>query len=352
MGSRWLTGSHWLTGSRWRSAATLVALQLTFAPAAKGAASAEERAVAADLFRQATEARESGEWQRCERQLERAIDIVETPGLRFHLAYCKEQQQRWVEALVDYRRAGELIANGEAASDVSELLPDAIRRLEVRLPRLELSLDPVPEGTELYLDGQRRSTQLLGHAIPLDPGTRRVEVIADGYEVFAHQVTLLPSEHQTLEVVLVPKETDTLAAAPMAGSPRETSDAREPTSSALSTKTYVMLAEAVVGAVGFGVGVAFSIRADDLEQSRATLADELGAATACGDSPVPRCERLSSLVDDVEEAQTIATAGYVTGAVGAAALVATWLLWPENEAVAVTISPSQQGLLTTMQVTF
>lgn len=285
--------------------------------------------MAADLFQKAVAAQDADDWELCEATLTEAVAIVETPGLRFHLAYCKEQQKRWVEALVDYRRAEEMMKQGIAAKDVATLLPEAMARLEAELPRLTLELSPVPERTSLRIDGNALSPQLFGKPLPLDPGNRRVEVEAPGYEPFSSELSLLPRERRSLDVVLIATDPPKPRAATKKAPSKEAAPNDEPW---LSTKGWVMLSEATVTAVALGVGIAYSAEAAQREEDRRILVQQIEDTTACaGSSPDDRCPLLTQAIRGHEDATTYATVAYVTSAVGAAALLGTWLLWPEED---------------------
>lgn len=294
------------------------------------APSAEERAVAADLFESAVAYEEEGNWVACEAALDDAVAIIETPGLRFHLAYCKEQQKRWVEALVDYRRAQEMMRQGTEANDVAALLPEALSRLESALPRLTLALAPVPSDTTLHIDGKAASAQLFGKPLPLDPGNRRIEVAAPGYEPFHSELSLLPSERRTLEIVLVAiGEKPAAAPEPAPAAVAPSAEASEPW---ITPKGWVMLSEAVVAGAALGVGIGFSVEADARERDRRTLVGVIDDPSACsGGSPDERCALLQRAIQETDDAQSFATAGYVTSAVGLAAFLGTWLLWPSSD---------------------
>ena len=90
-----------------------------------------------------------------EEKLREALAIKETPGLRYHVAYCQEQQGKLVEALVDYDRADELIQHGAAAADVAELIGPARDSLRERVPTLTVSVPKDVTGASLEVDGQR-----------------------------------------------------------------------------------------------------------------------------------------------------------------------------------------------------
>ncbi len=136
--------------------------------------------MARQLFDKAVAAEGKNAWAECEEAIGEAIGIVETPGLRFHQAHCKEQQNKWVEALVDYKRAEELIAGGTKASDVEPLLSPALTRLEGKVPRLTVAVTNAPEQVTFYLDGKERSSRLLGKVVQLNPGSHTLELSAPG----------------------------------------------------------------------------------------------------------------------------------------------------------------------------
>jgi hypothetical protein len=309
-------------------------------------ASVEERAVAADLFREATDAQERGAWKECEMALSDAVAMVETPGLRFHLAYCKEQQQRWVEALVDYQRAQEIIDTGVPAPDVAELLPDVLRRLEMELPRLTVTLADFPKETTLYVDGVRRSATLFGKSMPLDPGNRRVEVITPGYESFSSEVTLVPRERRELAVVLVPEATQE-DSAPM---PDKAQERDEPL---IGARGWVLLSEGAVCLATLGLGINFTVDADQREHDRQTIAQAIDDPNACaGSNPDERCNLLQVATREGDESRTYATASYITSGVAAGALLATWLLWPEPAPVMLTADVDSAGAFVSVGARF
>jgi hypothetical protein len=329
----------------WPRALLVVALAWGITPSARAAATAEERAVAADLFQRAVAAQDAADWAACERALSDAVAIVETPGLLFHLAYCKEQQKRWVEALVHYRRAQEMMQQGVQAKDVAALLPEAMARLESEIPRLTLQLSPVPEATELSVDDDALSPQLFGKPLPLDPGNRHIRVQAPGYEPFHAELSLLPRERRTLDVVLVQREPPAKPK-PAAVPPR----AAERSQPWLSPKGWVMLSEATVSAAALGLGIVFSAEAGRREDDRRGLVSNIDDPTGCaGSDPDYRCGKLQEAIRGADNATTYATAAYVTSAVGVTALLGTWRLWPESDASAVGVA--SDGVSTIVSLT-
>ncbi len=320
----------------WSIAGAACVLSASTARAAEP--SAQELAVARELFEKAQASETEEDWGMCEEHVSEAVSIIETPGLRFHLAYCKERQGRWVEALVDYKRAQELLSSGVDAKDVEELLGPAIERLELEIPKLTLLMDEVPDGTELFLDGAERSTRLLGRAIPVDPGGRRITVSAPGYQPFAKHINLLSKDRRTVRIRLVQKDDAQPAGASddSNGRPEPANDQRLMSSSGVSAKTWVLIGEAALTLGGLGFGVYYTTEGSRLERERDSILEAIDTNMgSCAPNAVnrhPACGDLADTNDDITLAGGLSIAGYVTAGVGISALVATWVLWDDSAA--------------------
>jgi tetratricopeptide (TPR) repeat protein len=77
-----------------------------------------EISVARRLFDEGKAAEDAARWREAADKFRQAAAIKDTPGIRFHLARCEEEQGAFVEALVEYDRARELIDSGVKAPDV------------------------------------------------------------------------------------------------------------------------------------------------------------------------------------------------------------------------------------------
>ncbi len=155
------------------------------------------------LWEVALAAEEQSDWATAEQALSEAVGIKETPGLRFHLAHCREMQRKWVEALVDYKSVEELILAGARAPDVEPLLQPAIESLEARVPKLTIVVRTV-DGMSLQIDGQPTSVKLLGLPIALNPGGHRIALFAPGAEAAIRNITLAESQQLSLPLTLKP----------------------------------------------------------------------------------------------------------------------------------------------------
>lgn len=249
--------------------------------------SASEIVALRQLWEAALEAEAANDWASAEQALSEAVGIKETPGLRFHLAHCREMQRKWVEALVDYKSVEEQILAGARAPDVEPLLKPAIARLEAKVPKLTIVVRPV-EGMTLRIDGQLTSVKLLGLPIALNPGGHRIAVAAPGVEPAIRNINLQESETRTLPLVLTPQ-----------------SDANAAQSDQFSAKPYVLLAEASIALGALGFAWHHHVEANAARQQK--------------------------LSDDFASKQDGLALGFAVGSgVFAAAFATTWLLWSDE----------------------
>src|SRR5689334_12254262 len=145
----------------------LGALLLATSPLAADPISAEI-VLARALFAEARLAEEAKDWALAASKLRDAIAIKETAGLRFHLAYCEEQQGLLVEALVDYERSDDLTTGTN--EEFRAQLPAKRESLRRRIPTLTLLVPPKPPNPTLTVDGHAMPPAVLGKPIPLNPG--------------------------------------------------------------------------------------------------------------------------------------------------------------------------------------
>ncbi len=317
----------------------LVALLVCAVPGVAWAKpSAEELAVARQLYEKAVAAQEKNDWRQCEEAVTEALGILETPGLRFHQAYCKEQQSKWIEALVDYKRAEELIAGGVEASDVEPLLQPAIGRLESKVPRLTVNVENEPGQVSFYLDGKERSAKLLGKGVQLNPGSHTVEVSAPGYSSATRSISLEQGERSEVTLRLESNgETPTSSAG--AG---EIGDGDSPASTRRSTgkvsaKPFVLAGEGVVVAGLAALGVYYFVDAERQDEARAVISEKLPRG-ACSERRAEFLESCNALDGHIEGVKTKQTYGYIAfggAAAAAAVLVTTWLAWDDSPRVIV-----------------
>lgn len=294
-----------------------------------------ELAVGRRLFKEAVALEEAGRWAEAAEKVRGAIAVKDTPGLRFHLARCLEEQGKLVEALLEYGRADDLIRSGVEAPDVVPLLASAREALEKRVPTLRLLLPADVASPSIYIDDSPVALSVAGQPAPLDPGRHRVIVQAAGRRSFERDVVLEPGSRAEL-IVELPVEA--VAMAPSA-EPRPVRVAADSSDGGSSARTLVLVSEIGFTAVSLGVGITFSvlrssasdrISAAQRSVDRASNGDP-GACAAASPVAPESCAELASAVSDRDQASTLMAVGFVGAGIGALATGLTWFLWPSEE---------------------
>lgn len=323
-----------------RNWAFLVAVLL--APAiANATPAAPDITHARRLFSEALAAQDKEDWTLAASKLREAIAIKETAGLRFHLAYCKEQLGRLVEALREYDRAGELAKDDPNAADVRRLLGPSRKALVRRIPTLTVVLpDGIADAT-LEVNGRTLPSSLFGQPIPRNPGLSTVRVTIPGHEAFLHDLLLAEGDAVVTEVTPQP-----LPVAPSSMADDEASRHMGDTlaspsadrSSPRQLRTWILVAEGAMATAGLGVGIGYHLAANAADgrarEARSALVAQGPFANAqCGapsESARTLCADLARSVSDATTRRRIATVGFATAGISAAAFVGTWLLWPSS----------------------
>lgn len=348
---------------RCQFALTAVALAACLAGTALAEPTAAEVAVARKAFADATELEKDKKWAEAEAKLREAIAIKETPGLRYHLGFCLENQHKLVEALVEYDRAEEMLRLGAKAPDVSELLGPARDGVKKRVAGIKLELPAKVEGVVIELDGVPVKPALIGKVVPQNPGKVVITARAPGRQPFRREIELDEGESRELTIDLPEK---TAAAGPAATEPAPGQSSAGGSASASldsakpgSTRTIVLIGEAAFTAVALGAGIFFTIQKgnsqDEIDAADAELTKLSGAGNVCAKASLSEqerdyCGQLESLTDQRNRQANLALAGFIGAGVGAAATVATFLLWkpaPKNQAalrVTTVASPRALGL--------
>lgn len=314
----------------------LLAGALWLAPqAALAQAKPEEIAVARQLFHEANALREELRWGEAADKLREAILIKETPGLRYHLAYCLEQQGKLLAAQQDYERAADMIQAGVRAPDVKELLEQARSRLAVTTPRLKVRVTPADSVPQIRVNGAEfRADEF----VTLDPGTYEVSASAPGYVSSVLVLTLAQRDRRVAKFDLVARPSD----------PALASSAARQSSSHLVALVVGSSVTAVAAATGTGFLIAANDAGSAADQARAELV--AGAPGAGGDNPcaAPANASVEQLCAELTNSQNKqrsfegAAIGFFIGAGVAATTTAvlTWSLWPESPLTTTTLRPA------------
>ena len=256
-----------------------------------------------------------------------AARVKNTPGLRYHIAFCLERAGRLLEADTEYAQAEALLA-GFGAADVAVLLPEARARLARSTPRLVIqALTP---GAEVRVDGQ----VVNGAAtVPLDPGLHQIEITAVGRQPAHIELVLVLGEQRPVWGTL--RETP----APAASAPAVQERPSSARPIVFWTATSVALAGAGAGVVGLVVrqNAAGDVTRYGGAVDAASGGDD-GACNPRATSLPGACEQLLGAVSARDAGTSLIVAGFTTVAVGAAVAVITHFAW-DDAPFQVTASP-------------
>ncbi len=333
-----------LLGSKPLLALVVALVPALQAPSAFAAAepTPSELSVARRLFDEGRAAEDAARWRDAAEKFRQATAIKDTPGLRFHLARCEEEQGAFVEALVEYDRARELIDSGVKALDVEKLLAQARERVRAKVALLTLRLPSDVQNVSVELDGKALSRSVLGVPMPINPGAHRLNVVAVGRTPFAAELSLAAGEVRQLPIELpvatmVPTSERPTPAPQSALAPPHAQT--ESVDASVPTRTIVLVGEASVFAAALGTGIVFSIArssADDrYAAANQTVLDQVGGVDADGTAcAMPRagCAELDQARKDRSRAAAFAAGGFVAAGVSAAAFGLTFWLWPRHPA--------------------
>lgn len=280
---------------------------------------ADALARARELFAAGKEKMDLGQWSQAAEHFRQAASVKDTPGLRYHVAFCEENAGHFVEAFTQYEAAQALL-RVRPAPDVADLLGPALERVDRKIPRLSLTFEPAVQPSRVSIDGR---TLEAWDDVRLDPGAHELRVEAAGFQPYAADIRLEPGERQVVAVVLVePAE----ATAPVVSHDRRS-----------SWRTPAIVTGAAISAAGFGLGVwgLLDRAAANREVGHAgsgieRLSDSQSAcAGATGDLVAP-CADLERALERRERGTMFAVGGFVALGVGASVTVASLFFWPEQ----------------------
>src|SRR5207253_3079963 len=111
-----------------------------------------EVALARQFFDAATAAENEGRWREALEQLNKAVAIKETAGLRYHLGFVKENLGLLADALVEYQRASSLAQTGGASAEVERLIVPKLSEIRRRVPTLTVHVPADVKNAQLRID--------------------------------------------------------------------------------------------------------------------------------------------------------------------------------------------------------
>ena len=278
---------------------------LAASPGASAQVSTEDRVAAESLFGEARRAMLAGDYAHACPKLEASRRLEPAVGTTLNLGDCYEKLGRTASAWAEFK---------SAAAD-AQRLGDGVRRataleraaaLEPRLSRLRIDVaDPT---VSVFRDGEALSHALLGSAIPVDPGTIRLQARAPGKRVWTREVVIAGDGAQlSVEIPALEDE----PSAPGTATAKRTAHETEADGSG-QTWAWVL---GGVGAAALATGATLGVLA---------ASNWSKAKDECGDLPY---DCTADAVTRSDDASTQANAATVAFIVSGAALGASLVLF-------------------------
>jgi hypothetical protein len=288
--------------------------------AAPPAVQARDAAAAEALFERARRLSEAGQFEAACPLFAESHRLDPAVGVLLYLAACHESTGRIATAWATFREA-RAAAESQGQLERVKIADARIAALEARLPRMRIVVPPqgADQGWTVRRDDLVLGAALWDTEMPVDPGERRIEVLAPGFKPYA--ATVQAREGVVTRVELPPLTPDT-APIVLAPAPR----AAEATSEEVDTRWRPIHTTAVVlggaGVVGLALGTGFGVAA----------ASEWDTANAhCRRNTTPwRCDAIGvEAADDTGSHAAVSTTAFVLGGAALATGAVLWLVSPE-----------------------
>lgn len=313
--------------------ALFVALALAARPAAAQDSDIER---ARALFDEAGELERLGQWSAAQEKLRAAVRIRETPHLRYALGWALENDDKLLEAKVEYETATRLAAQKAGAEDVGRLATARISEVEKKTPLVQVRVPGgSAAGAQVIVDG--RATAMKGDVVtlPVNPGSRVIRIERSGRPP-TEQLVYVP--RGMVRVVDLAK--DESVASRTGPQDRHNVAADEGLVPKDRSKTLPIIIVASGAALVLGGGILFASSSSDATE-RDTRMGQWCTATACTNGSTATLPESSDATsyrlaaeDAAERGNTKQAIGAVIGGLGLVGVgVGTYLLLRGNEAV-------------------
>lgn len=268
---------------------------------------ANDVAAAEALFNDARALMAKGDTARACEKFKESQRLDPSAGTSLNLARCYEQLGRTASAWGEYQVA-ERMATAQGRSAIAEEARRKARELGQSLGTLNVEVTEPVEGLEVQLGETTLAAAALGSKIPTDAGNYTLRVTAPGYQPYEVAVTISDGNETNVSIPKLVAE----SAAPEGAPAEEAASAERPSSqipapeqspepSSDHTLAYVVGGSGLA-LLGGGVVLGFLAKGENTEARR-----------ACGGG-TDGCP--PETMGPAENADTLATAGTVVGAVG------------------------------------
>ncbi|MEM9319022.1 MAG: tetratricopeptide repeat protein [Pseudomonadota bacterium] len=152
------------------------------------------------LFQQGLGFADRGDWERAVERFRHALELRDTPNVRYNLAQSLAQMGRLVEALEELDR---VLSFESASDDVREAATSLKADLQPRLGHLLIRVNEELEGSQVTIDGRPIGSPRPPGNVATDPGVRVVRLLRDAEELDVEEVDV-PEGGEASVVLEVP----------------------------------------------------------------------------------------------------------------------------------------------------
>lgn len=293
------------------------------------------RAAARQLGYEGVNAYAAGDYAAASERLERAYAILRVPTVGLWSARSLARIGKLVAASERYQEVGRLPLPDVEPEVHKKAQTDAQEERTALLPRLGhirivVSTAPASSPSSVTLDGQALPAAVIGTELPVDPGTRHLE-LRMGERTVARDVAVAEGESQRVELALVdePVAAPVPAVEPMRAPETPESDRGSTMRTAGWITVGVGTAGVVFGAIMGGIAASEDARLDGV----------------CKDKLCPTSE--TDAVDTYQSQRTLSIVGLWIGGAAVAAGLALVLVAPRpaRASVSMTIGPGTFGFM-------
>lgn len=282
------------------------------------------------LFRQAAAAFSAGKSDEARKLLLEAWNIRRTYDVAAALGQAELDLKLYRDAAEHLAYAVENFAPAESAQSLDELKRDS-RTAKAHVAEVHVNVVN-GAGVNVFANTLQLGTVPLAATVFLDPGSYQMEARRGGQVVARSARKFEENGSYTVDLV-VPAG----AGSPVSSGLSDPGSAPPPVSSSANPDASPLRGIALVtggtlAVAGLAMGIGFGIASNSAEEDANKYRSRF-PTTACtsGAAPDADCQGLASAVSKQDRDGSIATVGWVLGAVGATA-VGVALLWPHDDA--------------------
>lgn len=301
-----------------------VALAFSAASTARAADPDTERARA--LYDEAGELERRGQWGVAQEKLRTALRLRETPQLRFALGWALENDDKLLEAKVEYETATRSARGVPGAEEAARLASARLADLVDRTPGIKVKIGGAPRrSVRVIVDGHELDRDEDSPTTAVNPGSHvvRVERASDGAGLAEQVVYVGRGTVRTVDVEVADAVTQRNSAQDRHEGAPVTATVHTSTTQSRSVVPWILLSGGIAGLVG---GAALLVSSSSDAETRDDMRGRWCTATACRGTTatIPESAQAASYrqasTDAAHDGNVKQAFGFVLGGAG---LVAT-----------------------------